>query len=469
MHETLYSVTSGVSTITTGVMGATLNIITDLFLLVILGAGLIIVDAVTAFSIIFLFSTLAYVMYVLLHKRAERLGRQSAEMTVESNQIIFEILVAFREAVVRNRRSFYADKIGSQRVMLANISAEFAFLPSISKYVLEIALIVSAMVMGILQFTLNDTSRALATLVLFFAGSYRIAPAILRVQQSIVTIRTNIGMAKPTLDLISNLSDTEVQQLSESSTDFVHKGFDGKMRLSEVCFRYPESPNLTLRNIDLEIKPGTFVAIVGPSGAGKSTLADICLGVLEPDSGKVELAQLRPIDAISKWPGAIAYVPQDVVIFNTSVKSNVTIGFNEDEVDKGRLWRSLESAQLKEFVLGLSNQENTMVGDRGTKLSGGQRQRLGIARALYTNPKLLILDEATSALDGITESNVTDSILALRGQVTLVVIAHRLSTVRAADKIIYLSHGSIIATGSFQEVRAKVPDFDEQANLMGLD
>jgi ATP-binding cassette, subfamily B, bacterial PglK len=468
MHETVYSVTSGVATVTTGILGASLNIVTDISLLLIIGTGLFIVDSITAVIVICLFSSLGYLMYFFLHKRAETLGRKSSELTIRSNESIYEILVAFREAVVRNRRTYYAEVIGKQRVALANTAAEYAFLPSISKYVLEIALVFCALLMGIIQFALNDTGRALGTLVIFFAGSYRIAPAILRIQQSVVSIRTNIGIAEPTLKLISELNVSTSEEISTSPISFNHDGFSGDLVLQNISFKYPASDKFVLESVDFDVKNGTFVAFVGPSGAGKSTLADICLGVLSPDIGKVTLSGRKPIDAISRWPGAVGYVPQDVVIFNTTIKANVAIGFDESEIDQTRLIDSLRVAQLWDFVQQLPNKEDALVGDRGTKLSGGQRQRLGIARALYTNPSFLILDEATSALDGATETSVTESLHSLKGKVTLVVIAHRLSTVRAADKLIYLDSGKIISSGTFEEVRNKVPDFDRQANLMGL-
>jgi ABC-type multidrug transport system fused ATPase/permease subunit len=210
------------------------------------------------------------------------------------------------------------------------------------------------------------------------------------------------------------------------------------------------------------------VAIVGSSGAGKTTLVDLLLGVIEPDSGTIGISGLTPKLVVSKWPGAIAYVPQDVAISNGTVRENVALGFPARVATDELVWGAIDLAQLRTFVSELQSGLDSQVGERGARISGGQRQRLGIARALFTKPKLLVLDEATSSLDGQTEADISDAIQGLKGSVTIVMIAHRLSTVRNADLVIYLHEGKILAQGSFEDVRNSVPNFDNQAQLMGL-
>jgi ABC-type multidrug transport system fused ATPase/permease subunit len=192
------------------------------------------------------------------------------------------------------------------------------------------------------------------------------------------------------------------------------------------------------------------------------------MGVLEPSSGEIMISGMTPNEAINKWPGSIGYVPQDVSIFTGSVKSNVSLGFSEEEVRSEQVRKALGSAMLLEFIQGLEDGLDNSVGEGGTSLSGGQRQRLGIARAMFTDPKLLVLDEATSALDGETELEVSKAIRRLRGNTTIIMIAHRLSTVRDADMVVYMESGKVVSTGTFEEVRSQVPDFDKQASLMGL-
>jgi ABC-type multidrug transport system fused ATPase/permease subunit len=192
------------------------------------------------------------------------------------------------------------------------------------------------------------------------------------------------------------------------------------------------------------------------------------LGVLSPDSGLVKISGLEPLDAIRTWPGAISYVPQDVVIFNGTIKENVAMGFPTEEATDDAVMTAIVKADLMDFINSLPDGLDTAVGERGTKISGGQRQRLGIARAMFTNPLLLVLDEATSSLDGESELRISESIKKLRKNTTVIMIAHRLSTVKDADLVVYLEEGKFVAMGTFEEVRAKVKDFDYQAQLMGL-
>jgi ABC-type multidrug transport system fused ATPase/permease subunit len=254
----------------------------------------------------------------------------------------------------------------------------------------------------------------------------------------------------------------------DDEVDILHEGFVSDIKLTNVNLTYPNSPAKAISNVSLHITPGSFVAFVGPSGAGKTTLIDVLLGILEPDEGDVLVSGLRPLQAVAKWPGSVSYVPQDVIITSGSFCENVSLGYPPAAETEELVMGALKLAHLDNFVMNLPEGIYTQVGERGAKLSGGQRQRLGIARAMFTRPMLLVLDEATSALDGETEASVSDSILELRGSTTVVMIAHRLSTVRNADLVVYMDAGNIVATGTFDEVRVAVPNFDLQARLMGL-
>ena len=466
--EILYALTNGVDFITLNILATAMVLVSDVSLLTVIGMGLLVVDASTAIGSLILFSLIGFFLYRLMHVKAGRLGTKSAKLSIISADEIVEVLGSYREAVVRNRRDYYSREIGKLRHELADASAEINFMPYISKYVIETSVIVGGLLIAASQFFMHDSIRAVTTLGVFLAAGTRITPAVLRIQQGSLQIRGSAGRAGPTLDLIDSLGSTPSTENLDDTVDVIHEGFEANIELKNVSITYPGKNVPALDDVSLRISAGTSVAIVGPSGAGKTTLVDILLGVLEPTQGEVFISGVSPLQAISKWPGAISYVPQDVVISKRSIRKNVGLGYPNEVATDELISSALQVAFLTKFVNSLPQGLNTLVGERGAKISGGQRQRLGIARAMFTNPQLLALDEATSALDGETEASITKSIHNLRGSATVVMIAHRLSTVRDADVVVYMAEGKIITTGTFDEVRSTVPDFDRQAKLMGL-
>jgi ABC-type multidrug transport system fused ATPase/permease subunit len=468
LYENLYAITSGVSNITLGILGTSVVLIADISLLVIMAIGLFVVDPTMALSTVIFFSTVGFGLYKLMHQKAGRLGKVETDLNIQSNEKISEVLSSYRESVVRNRRDYYAREIGELRFKLADTLAELSFMPNVSKYVIESSVVLGALAISAAQFILQDAGRAVATLAIFLAAGTRIAPAVLRVQQGSMQIRRSLGAASSTLDLIDSLKNVPEVEPSSDVIDVLHPGFVPEIIMKDVSFSYPGSTLPAIQNANLKIASGSLIAVVGPSGAGKTTLIDLILGVLDPDSGEVSISGMRA-SAISKtWPGSVSYVPQDVIIANGTIRSNITLGFPEESGTVEMIMDAIRISQLDGYLANLSEKENSKVGDRGAGMSGGQRQRLGIARALFTKPKLLVLDEATSALDGETEANVSAAIRTLKGDVSVILIAHRLSTVREADQVVYLEEGKIIATGTFEEVREAVPNFDRQASLMGL-
>jgi len=467
-QETLYAVTNGVSLITLQILATGIVMVADLSLLLVMTLGIFLVDPFTAIGTFLLFSLIGYFLYRYMHLLAGYLGVKYSELSVVSNEKIVEVFGSYRESVVRNRRDYYAREIGKIRFALAEVEAEGSFMPYVSKYVIETAVVVGALLVGATQFVLQDAAQAVATLAIFLAAGSRIAPAVLRLQQGFVQIRRSFGAAQPTFELIESLGQSQIIENVDDNVDVLHEGFYSEIQLQNVSLTYPTKQLPAISNFSISIQPGTLVAVVGSSGAGKTTFIDVLLGVLTPDEGTVLISGLPPHLAVAKWPGAIAYVPQDVAISSGTIRENVALGFPEQQATNELVTSALKVAQLDQFVSDLPRGLDTQVGERGAKISGGQRQRLGIARAMFTKPLLLVLDEATSSLDGETEASISDAIHALRGSTTVVLIAHRLSTVRDADIVVYLADGKVRAMGTFNEVRKAVPDFDRQAKLMGL-
>ena len=467
-QEMVYALTTGVETITLRILANLSLLASDLTLLIVLFLGLTIVDPTVAISTLIFFTLLGYILYKYMNTRAKNLGVEFTKNEIASSEKIIEVLTSYREAVVRNRRENYADLIGTIRVNLSEAGAEIAFMPNLSKYVLEVAVVIGALLIGASQFLTQDAVHAVGTIAVFMAAGSRIAPAILRIQQNTVQIKGSYGSTAITLDLIERLKQFPAKTLLPSDFKVKHDGFVPSIQIENLSMNYNQVGEKALDKVSLKVEYGQRVAIVGSSGAGKTTLVDLILGIFPPSAGIVLISNTSPSEAISQWPGAIAYVPQDISISNGTIGENVCLGFSKNEIEDFHIWEALKKSYLADFVQSLPLGLHTPVGERGTKLSGGQRQRLGIARALITKPKLLVLDEATSSLDNQTEEAIASALDELHGEVTIVLVAHRLSTVKKADQVIYLDEGQITAMGSFERVRELVPDFDIQAKLVGM-
>ena len=468
IQHQIFIVTSGVEKLTGGVVTSLVIIFSDLVLLLVILIGLMVVDPVTSVGTFLVFALIAYFLYILLHKRVATLSQKNSYLNIYFNQKISEGINSFRDLYIRGGRTYYVNEIRKSKSRLAEYDAEIKFIPNISKYTIEVSIIIGIAVISAIQFYWFDANRAIAVISLFLAASTRIGPAIIRLQQSVVTVKSSLSAAAPTFELIDELNGIEELDRTEIKIQTEYEGFHPSLKLENMSFTYLDSSEPTLQDISLDVTQGKFIALVGPSGGGKSTLIDLILGLLAPTAGSVSISGLSSVEAIKKWPGSIGYVPQDVFIENSSVKENVCLGFDPTTVPDSLVWEALELAEMSDFVRGLDGQLSYHISDAGKNLSGGQRQRLGIARALLTKPKIVIFDEATSALDAETENRVSESILKLTGECTVIFIAHRLSVVRSADMIYYIDKGRIVNQGTFEELRSINADFNNQANFMGI-
>jgi len=479
-QETFYSLMSGVSS-ATGVLQAASGILAEAAFIASTLVLLLVVDPFLTAVAVGVFSLATALSYALTNRIAILNGRRIASVSIAAMTTVQEALATYRESMVLQRRGFFMDRLDLVTRTEARWSATNSMLFLIPNYVLEITLVLSAVVLGAVQYLSRDLETAVGITAMFLVAGLRVVPAFARLQGAVLGIRNAGASAAPTFSLANRIATATVKTSSMPETPrgtaaqsvreriaAGHPDLHLALSVRDVWVTYPQSPKPALAGVTFSAPAGAAVALVGSTGAGKSTLADAILGVIDLDQGEVRLGGLPPREALARWPGAVAYVPQDVALLQGTVRSNVALGLPEEAIDDPLVWLALERARLSEFLRTSRDGLDTLIGERGIRLSGGQRQRLGIARALYTRPRLLVLDEATSALDAETEASVAAALADLGGEVTTVTVAHRLATVRNADLVVYLAEGGLVAQGSFAHVREAAPNFDRQARLLGL-
>lgn len=475
-QESAAALITGTSAATVVILGQTVVAASEIALLALLAVALLIVDPGVAIGAIIFFALFGLGLQKILGPRVSRIGSQLQAENIASYSVVQEALGAYREITVADRRSLYADRIRNLRTDASEALANGQIFGLLPKYVSEGALVLGSFSLAVVLFATRPVALAAGTFALFLATATRIMPSLLRLQASALGIRAATGSAKLAYSLADDLGESpdnppDAAGERESIRRILQRGYPDfvpSIEMHNVAFTYPEAADAAIQGISMEVREGQSVALVGRSGAGKSTLADIILGVLAPDAGELTVGGLKPVEAVRHWPGGIAYVPQDVMLANDSLRANVALGVPRADIDDGPVWDALRRAHLADWVQRQPDGLDTQIGERGQRLSGGQRQRLGIARALFSRPRLLVLDEATSALDAETEAAITAMLDELEENVTTVIVAHRLSTVRNVDLVIYLDEGRAQAQGTFDEVCSLIPALRRQAALMGL-
>jgi ABC-type multidrug transport system fused ATPase/permease subunit len=466
-QEVLYSLTQGVTLVTIGIVGTFVSIVGDIGLVLLMFLGIIAIDPIIALLSLIFFGITLIILSRNLHGRAIALGSETADLNIRSNKLILEAVSLQPELLARNRVNYFTNEISELRSKLMETNRELVFLPNISKYVFETTVLVGAFLIAGIEFLLFDAPTAVASLTLFLAAGSRVIPALLRAQQGLMSIKTSIAASESTLQLVVRFAEAPNPSNFEMPLDLQHQDFNPQVEVKDGRFKFEDENDFELKGINFMIPSGQFTAIVGKSGAGKSTLINLILGTKSLDSGEILVSGLPPLEAARKWSGAIAYVPQNIQLIDASIRENVLLGYSTKEIVDEKISTLLESLGLQE-VLNRPDGLDTKISEFLGGLSGGQIQRIGIARALVTNPKLIILDEATSSLDAETESYVSSLLESLRGKVTIVVVAHRLSTVQRADKLYWMADGSLVNSGTFDELRHANKDFETSVNLLGL-
>jgi len=466
-QELLYGVTSGVDNLVLSYFGSFVLIFSELFFLSAVVGSLLVVQPIAGLCSLVIFGGMGYLIHRLTSRSIKQDAAESSDISVIYSQQLLETLHLYREHFLRGSISDATAEVQTLRSRFLKIRAKLMFLPTLSKYLFEFVLILGSFTVAAMQFLISDATGAITSVVIFLGASSRILPSVVRMQAALLTLKQSEGASQITIQQLNefelnknNLFSVDLNHFNESTpTEYI--------AVEGVFFRYPQESKDTLKNLSFSIRKGDLVAIVGESGAGKSTLADLLLGIQEPKEGTITINGVSPRNYVKSHPGSLGYVPQEITILSGTVLENVTL-LNDKNVNLTQAISSLKKASLWPENQSSQSILYTLVGERGMRLSGGQRQRLGIARALYTNPELIVFDEATSSLDPKTEKVVTDAIYGNHGAVTLIVIAHRLSTVKNADLVLLIDQGELVASGTFDEVRAKAPKFNEQAKLVNL-
>ncbi|MBT2475324.1 ATP-binding cassette domain-containing protein, partial [Microbacterium sp. ISL-103] len=409
---------------------------------------------------------IALVLQLQISRRSKQAGQVALRYSLRSSRLITEMIGALKEVTLRGSASEVAGVVRENRAHATRARANSQFLAQVPRYVLDVALIGGIVVVGATGFlTEGNVDGAMASIALFGLAGFRLAPSLIRFQGVLQQLNVSAPHARAVLEEVRR-SDRYMEAASIGDTASLPEE-PRALRLRDVTFRYSPDAADAVRHVDIEIPFGSQVAFVGASGAGKSTMIDLLLGLVEPTDGAITVDDVPLGGVLNAWRANISYVPQEVSLFDATVAQNVALSWRTD-FDRDRVREALSRAQILPLIEAREGGINGRIGERGLALSGGQRQRLGIARALYTDPMVLVMDEATSALDTATEAAVTNAIEELRGSVTTITVAHRLSTIRHADIIFFMRDGEVAASGSFNEVVAAEPEFALQAALAGL-
>lgn len=433
----------------------------------------LVVDPMAALGVAVYFSIVLALFEKFTRSKVSRTGAAYARGSLLVTQTIGDFLVAFKEISVLRKFDFFLGRIEQGRREVAHGHATMSYVTAVPRLIVELALILGAMGFFGLQF-LMDGGPDLVVLGVFLVGSLRIMSALLPLQRAAMTLRHEIPQAEGAIALLSETWDdrVELSQLLGSDAHSVPSTGANRTGLSvdieAVRFTYPDSPSAAevLGGVSMAIPAGSTVALIGPSGAGKSTLVDIILGLLEPSSGKILYSGRSPRAIQAHNPGIMGYVPQKPRLISGTVRENVALGVEASDIDDDRVWSALESAEVADFVRSLDRGLSSAVGEQADALSGGQMQRFGLARALYSDPRLLVLDEATSSLDADTEHSISRSLASLGTKMTKIIVAHRLSTVQTADVVFVMSAGKVVDQGTLDELLATNPLVRRYAKLM---
>ena len=468
--EVNYATIQGVPAVLTLLWTATL-LISDTALILMFFVALFISNPAITLGLLIYVLLLFGLLSWLNGNRISQAGSRSGKASSNSTKGILEILSMFRELFVSNRLTHQVSALKKSRLEQGEATATVQWLEQLPRYVIDTALILGIVVVAVGQSNAESISVAASSTALFLTAALRILPTIGPIQGAINGIQNMQGQTER-VHAFSKEVEWETPRRKKylenlKTNNLVNSQFT--IAVDNLTLKYSQSNKPAISELTFQINSGSTLAIIGASGSGKTTLADCLLGLLEPTSGRVEIDKTSPEIYRIANSGSISYVSQDVALIDGSIRENVAFALPQSDIDDAKIYQALKRAHIEDFVRNLPQGLETVVGERGTRLSGGQRQRIGIARALYSNPKILVLDEATSALDAETESAITGMLKELHGEVTIISIAHRLSTVMHSDLVLFLRDGKLAGSGKFEDLVKQHPDLAHQAELLGID
>jgi ABC-type multidrug transport system fused ATPase/permease subunit len=431
-----------------GILMAIISLASEVVVFVLICGVLIATDWKLVMVLIFISGIVTLVLFKVLKPKLNSLGMTNQAIQSRIAKWRIQAIYGIKDVKVLHRESFFADNYESNGKIGAKLNQKYAIINALPRILIETIFMVSILGYLVVCVALgDDMTQMLPTLTAFGLAAVRLLPCVNRIN----TYLTDISYFRPCLDYVyENMNINEISKKTNQTLLPVDETKTMKLRnrieLKDIVYAYPNTDTLIFNHADMEIPYGKSIGIMGPSGAGKSTIVDILLGLLKVHEGQILCDGDNVFDNYPAWLAQIGYIPQSIYLVDEPIRNNIAFGIADDEIDDNRIWQVLEEAQLKEFIQTLPEGLDTTIGDRGVRLSGGQRQRLGIARALYHNPEILVFDEATSALDNETEAAVMEAINSFHGKKTMVIIAHRLNTIEKCDMIYKVEGGKITQT-----------------------
>lgn len=430
------------------VLMAMISLVSEGIVFVLLCIVMVMTDWKLLLLIIVVFGMLSVVILKALRPRLTEMGKKNQALQSRIAKWRIQAIYGIKDVKVLHREAFFADNYESSGKIGAGYSKRYSVMNNMPRLLIEtifIACILGYIIVYIL--TGNDASTLIPMLSAFGLAAIRMMPSVNRIN----TYLADISYYKPCLDYVyENMNINEISRRNNQTLKPADPSktmqLRDKIELKDIVYAYPNTDKLIFDRASMVVPYGKSVGIMGPSGAGKSTVVDILLGLLKVQKGSIQCDGVNVFDNYPAWLSQIGYIPQSIYLVDEPVRNNIAFGIADDEIDDARIWDALEEAQLADFIRGLPEGLDTAIGDRGVRISGGQRQRLGIARALYHNPEILVFDEATSALDNETEAAVMDAINSFHGRKTMVIIAHRLNTIEKCDIIYKVDEGKITET-----------------------